>query len=118
MVSSIDTAKRALVTLLKPLAGIYGLVVFLTRESSDKDLRSAYKKVSRKAHPDHGGLPEHQKALNTSRDAWEEVLVQAARQASPQYGESPESCEGQVSQLEEGLQGGCAEEGRHVNAVI
>ena len=48
----------------------------------------------------------------------QQVSVQAARQASPQYGESPEGCQGQVSQLEEGLQGGCAEEGRNVKAVM
>ena len=34
-VSGIDTAKRVLVTLLKSVAGICGLVVFLTIESSD-----------------------------------------------------------------------------------
>ena len=35
MVSNIDTAKRALVTLLKSLAVIYGLAYGLTRESAD-----------------------------------------------------------------------------------
>ena len=39
MVSGIDTAKRALVTLLKSLAGIYGIAVALTRESSEKDVQ-------------------------------------------------------------------------------
>ena len=175
MVSNIDTAKRALVALLKSLAGIYSLVVGLTRESADAEVRAAYKQVARKAHPDKGGAPEHQKALNAARDTWEDALragkgrggdhmpkasaaksatapvnvsgkpitlvlptlvlhkrdsiigpiiassqqdpVQAARQGSPPHSQSPECCQGQVSQLQEGLQGGCSQEGRHVQAV-
>mgnify|MGYP000647761293 CR=1 FL=1 len=68
MVSGVDTAKRMLVTLLKSLAGIYGVVLVLTRESTDKEVKVAYKKVSRKTHPDQGGQPERQKALNAARD--------------------------------------------------
>jgi hypothetical protein len=34
MVSAVDTAKRVFVTLLKSLAGIYGVVLALTREST------------------------------------------------------------------------------------
>ena len=63
MASAIDLAKRALVTLLKTLAAAYGTVLTLTRDSPDATVRSAYRKVSRKAHPDHGGDPEHQKTL-------------------------------------------------------
>ena len=74
MVSNVDTTKRALVTLLKSLASIYLVVVGITRESSDVQLRSAFRKVSRRAHPDHGGTEAHQKALNAARDLWEEAL--------------------------------------------
>ena len=74
MVSNIDTAKRALVTLLKSLAGIYCVVVVLTRQSTDVEVNAAFKKVARKAHPDKGGAPEHQKALNAARDAWQDAL--------------------------------------------
>ena len=63
MVSNIDTAKRALVTLLKSIAVIYGLVAGLTRESTDVQVRAAYKNVSRKAHPDKGGSAEHQRTV-------------------------------------------------------
>ena len=51
MVSNIDTAKRAFVTLLKSIAVIYGLVAGLTRESTDVQVRAAYKKVSRTRSP-------------------------------------------------------------------
>jgi curved DNA-binding protein CbpA len=74
MVSSVDTAKRVLVTLLKSLAAIYSVALGLTRESTDTQVGAAYKKVSRKAHPDHGGATEHQKALNAARDRWENAL--------------------------------------------
>ena len=56
MVNNIDTAKRALVTLIKAIAVIYGLAAGLTRESTDVQVRAAFKKVSRKAHPDRGDL--------------------------------------------------------------
>ena len=56
MVSNIDTARRALVTLLKSLAGIYCVVVFLNRQSTDVEVSAAFKKVARKAHPDKGGV--------------------------------------------------------------
>ena len=61
-------------TLLKSIAVIYGLVAGLTRESTDVQVRAAYKKVSRKAHPDKGGAEEHIKAMNAARDTWEEAL--------------------------------------------
>ena len=46
MASSIDAAKRALVTLLKALAGIYGLVMDLTKESF-RSLASIYMAVTK-----------------------------------------------------------------------
>ena len=74
MVSVVDTAKRALVTLIKSLAAIYSVTVTLTRDSADSEVKAAYKKVSRKAHPDQGGATEHQKALNAAKDTWEDAL--------------------------------------------
>ena len=91
MVSNIDTAKRALVTLVKAIAVIYGLAAGLTRGSTDVQVRAAFRKVSRKAHHDHGGMTEHQTALNTARDAWEDALRSSkghgkARGKAPQDG--------------------------------
>ena len=83
MVSNIDTAKGAHVTLIKALAVIYGLAVGLTRESTDVQVRAAFKKVSCKAHPDRGGTTEHQTGLNTARDAWEDALRSKVRGKHP-----------------------------------
>lgn len=77
MVSAIDLAKRALVTLMKTLAAAYCVTLHITRDSSDEDVRSAYRKVSRKAHPDHGGRVEDQTALNNANDAWEQAKREA-----------------------------------------
>ena len=60
MVSAVDSAKRALASLLKTLAGIYGVVVGVTRDSSDAEVVTACWKVSRQAHPNHAGNLEHQ----------------------------------------------------------
>ena len=56
MVSAVDRAKRALVSVLRQLAALYSVVLDLTRESADSAIKTAYRKVSRKAHPDRGGL--------------------------------------------------------------
>ena len=46
MVSNIDTAKRALVTLVKAIAVIYGLAAGLTRESTDVQVRAGGPPIS------------------------------------------------------------------------
>jgi len=76
MVSAIDRAKRALVKLLKQLAKGYDLQVDVVRESADSVVRSAYRKVSRRTHPDRGGDAQDQVALNNAYNAWEESLKQ------------------------------------------
>ena len=55
MPSDLDIAKRELVKLLRELAAKYRVSFSLTRESSNKDVTQAFKKVSLKAHPDKGG---------------------------------------------------------------
>ena len=76
MVSTIDYARRALVALLKALAKNYGVVLALSRDSSDAQICTAVQEVSLKAHPDHGGSEEDQKLLNTTRDAWRDAVKQ------------------------------------------
>ncbi len=55
MPSDLDIAKRELVKLLRELAAKYRVSFSLTRESSNKDVTQAFKKVSLKVHPDKGG---------------------------------------------------------------
>ncbi len=61
MVSSVDLAKRALVALLKLLAAAYSCALDVTRDSSEQEVKSAYRKLCKKAHPDKGGQEADQK---------------------------------------------------------
>ena len=71
MPSATDVAKRALVSLLRTLAVAYGVALTLKRDAPDKEVSGAYRKVSRKTHPDRGGKTEDQTSLNNAHDAWE-----------------------------------------------
>ena len=82
MVSAIDRAKHLLISLLRTLAATYGVVLQLTRDTSDVDVRSAFKKVSRKAHPDQGGSIADQTALNTARNNWQDAVAKKGGAAS------------------------------------
>ena len=55
MVSALDRAKRALVVVLRSLASTYRCSVNVTRDSSDAEVRKAYRAISRRTHPDRGG---------------------------------------------------------------
>ena len=77
--SKVLRAKRALVALLRSLAVAYNLVVNCNRDSDDKVVLTAFKKVSLRVHPDHGGSTVHQQQLNDARAAWDE-----ARERPPQ----------------------------------
>ena len=82
MVSAVDRTKRALVSLLKSLAVVYRVVLSVTRESSDQDVRTAYRKLSRKVHPDHNGDEEHQKSLNNAYEEWQTAEKERKQQST------------------------------------
>ena len=61
--SPLQHAKRALVSLLmKKLAIFYAIVLNVDRESPDRAIHYAFKKISVKAHPDKGGKMTHPRA--------------------------------------------------------
>ena len=75
MPSDLDVAKRALVVLLRSLALAFGCKVAVTRDSSEAEVRRAFRSVARKVHPDKpGGSEEESKKLNAAHDAWERLL--------------------------------------------
>ena len=55
MVSASDLAKRALVSVLRNLFSLYSVAISISRDSPDSEVRTAYRTLSRKTHPDHGG---------------------------------------------------------------
>ena len=108
MVSAADLAKRAFVVLLKSLADVYGVTLNLSRDSPAEQIRNAYRQVSRKAHPDRGGDPEEQKALNNAHDAWSAAAKQKQKHGgdkrSPQAkakAKATVTCVKQLKQTEE-----------------
>ena len=88
MVSAIDLAKRALVTLLKTLAPAYGVTISVTQESSDKEVRAACRKVSGETHPDRGGNTGNQQSLNAAQEAWEDALQNSKGRGGPRKKEA------------------------------
>ena len=78
MACQLDKVKRALVSLMKPLAKTYHVVLAVTRDSVDQEITSAYRKLSRRVHPDKGGSVADQKRLNSAHDAWKEERARAA----------------------------------------
>ena len=83
MVSAVDQAKRALVALLRTLAAAYACAVRVARDSEDAEVRTAYRAVSRKVHPDRpAGCAADQKWLNAAQ---EKCQIRMASPATPDY---------------------------------
>ena len=76
--STVLLAKRALVTLLLRLAAAYHIVIAVNRDSADRAVTDAYKKVILKAHPDKGGRTKDFQMLQNAKENW----VNAAQQAN------------------------------------
>lgn len=65
-------------SLLLRLARAHVLALGISRESPDPALLSAFRRVSRKVHPDRGGSLTESQRLNAARDSWDE-----ARRSAP-----------------------------------
>ena len=88
MVSAVDICKRTLVKLIHTLASAYGCCVTLTRESSDADVKKAFRKVSKKTHPDHGGSTADQQRLNAAYEEWCQALRDRGSRGRPRTEDS------------------------------
>ena len=76
-VSAVQQATRAFISAIKPMAGCDGVELHISRDSPDADLCSAYRKVSRRVHPDRSGNGEDPKCLNAAHEAWVEAVSTA-----------------------------------------
>ena len=66
-VSALHLAKRACVTLLLASARQYAIPALpITRDSPDKAVLDAFRKVARKVHPDKGGFKSGAQKLNAA----------------------------------------------------
>jgi len=72
-VSVLQAAKRLLVNLLLTFARHYQVQLTISRESDDKDVAKAFKKMILKAHPDKGARDGDAQKLNTAQEAWDDA---------------------------------------------
>ena len=93
MASARDLAKRALITLIKFLAGVYSITVVAKRDSPDEEVRKAYRTLSRRVHPDKGGQKGEQEQLNAAYEKWCGTLKGTTPAGRPKKGEARTSAE-------------------------
>ena len=71
MVSAVDMAKRALVSVLLRVAALYAVALGVKRDAPDAEVKRAFRKVCKKSHPDRGSNKAHQQELNSAYAVWE-----------------------------------------------
>jgi hypothetical protein len=88
MASAPDLAKRAVVILMKLLAGMHGITTDVKRDSPDEGVRQAYGALSRKVHPDRGGKGEDQQKLKGAYEKRSQLLKGKCLAGRPKNGET------------------------------
>ena len=85
MVSAIEKAKRALVAIILHLAGIYGCRINVTRDATEAEVARAYRTLSRRVHPDRGGLDDLcKKRMPLGKTAYKQRIRAIMRSAQAQ----------------------------------
>ena len=69
--------------MLRELAVKYRITLTVTRDSLEKDVTKAFRRVSLKAHPDKGGEQADFQKLSAANDAWQDLLKKAAAPGRP-----------------------------------
>ena len=69
--SAVQIDTRAFAKLLLAFAAQYKVAVTISRDSAEKDILAAYRRVVKKAHPDKGGKKEDQQKLQDATVDWE-----------------------------------------------
>ena len=98
MASASDLAKRALVTLIRLLAGIHCITTDVKRDSPVEGVRQAYRALSRKVHPDRGGTGEDQQKLNAAYEKWSKLLKGTCPAGRPKNGQTRASAKQHADQ--------------------
>ena len=81
--SAVQLAKRAFLKVLLAFAAQYVVLVNVNRDSPDKDVMAAFRRVAKKAHPDKGGRVQDAQELHAAKDAWEERRHREQRPTVP-----------------------------------
>ena len=73
MVSAVDMAKQALVSVLLRVAAQYAVALGVKGDAPDDEVKRAFRKVCKKSHPDRGSNKAHQQELNSAYAVWERL---------------------------------------------
>jgi hypothetical protein len=79
-------AKRAFVSVLLALGAAYGLTLGVNRDSDDLALRSAYRKLVVKTHPDKGGRCADQRKLQEAKEEFDNATKSSRSSGSSTKG--------------------------------
>ena len=91
-------AKRAFVAMLLSLAREYRLDLDINRDSDEKALNKAFRRVLVKIHPDKGGSTVKTQRLQEAREAWQEAKKNPGQPGRPNADDS-----GTAGQAETGV---------------
>ena len=78
-VSKLGLATRCLVKVLLLLARAYQVAINVNRDSSDKDILHAFRRVALNVHPDKGGTDAEFQRLQEAREKWDKARNCAKR---------------------------------------
>ena len=89
MITPLQAAKRALVSLLLTLARAYNVTLDINRDSSDAKVKEAFRKVVRRVHPDRGGSVADTQKLNNAKEEWEKAGAARRPKGRPKDSRTP-----------------------------
>ena len=81
VLSAAQIAKRAFVRILLAFATQYQVSLSVSRDSADKEILTAYRRLVKKVHPDKGGKKEDQQKLQNAKVEWEGAAASARKGA-------------------------------------
>lgn len=65
------------------LATLYSVLLSLSRDGTDAEVRAGYKKLIRKVHPDKRGKTEDAQKLQAAKDMWDDAKEKATPGGRP-----------------------------------
>ena len=83
VLSAFQIAKRAFVKILLTFAAQYQVSLAVTRDSADKEVLAAYRRLVKRVHPDKGGKKEDQQKLQAAKDDFDAAVANACKRGRP-----------------------------------
>ena len=77
MAHAVADAKNWLVHEMNRIAEEYSFTFSVNLDTEDQEIRTVYRNLSRRTHPDRGGLEDDQKCLNNAYELWQRAIMDA-----------------------------------------